>query len=72
MGTTLAVTPIFLTGTLGMFARAELGFGPEQLGISVSLFWVTGASAAVHAGRFCDRAGPSRAINVAALIAPPR
>lgn len=54
--------PLFLTGTLAVLLRADLGFDEAQLGTAFTLFFLVGAVTSVPGGALSERLGPRRAM----------
>ena len=67
--------PLFLTGTLAVLMREDLGFDEAQLGTSFTLFFLVGAAVSVVGGAVSERLGPRRTMllggfgTVVALVA---
>lgn len=68
MSVVLAALPVFLLGALAVFIRDELGFSEVQLGVTVSLYYLTSAIASAPSGRWAERLGARRGMALAALI----
>lgn len=64
----LAVMPVFLLGALGRPIREELEFSGWQLGLTVSVFYLTSALASVPAGRLVARLEPRRSLAVSVAL----
>jgi predicted MFS family arabinose efflux permease len=62
------VLPIHLTGALAPDLQEELGFGDAGLGIAVAVAFAVSALLTGPGGSFTDRAGPRRALRLAALF----
>lgn len=58
--TTLGAIAPFLLGSQAVLIREELGFGTGLMGVAVSLFFASAASATVWGGRWITRLSPSR------------
>jgi MFS family permease len=64
---TFSVLPGFLVGALAVGMRAELGFGPAQLGLAVAWFFITTALGAASLGKYVDRFGVRRGLTIGAI-----
>lgn len=59
--------PLFLTGSLAVLMRADLGFDEAQLGTAFTLFFLVGAAVSVPGGGLAERFGPRRTMLVGGL-----
>lgn len=66
--TAMGTLPLFLTGSLAVQMRDDLGFGVVGLGVAAATVRLAGVAAAAPFGRLADRIGPSRAMRLAALM----
>jgi predicted MFS family arabinose efflux permease len=57
MMATFAVLPAFLLSALAVGVRAELGFGPQALGLAIAWFFVTTSIGATQLGNVVERLG---------------
>jgi MFS family permease len=64
---TLSSLPIFMLGALAVFVRRDLDFRESQLGLAVSVYYLTSAVGAVPGGRLAERLGAATSIRVAAV-----
>lgn len=62
------VLPVFLTGALALEIRSSIGLSVDQLGIAVSLFYLSAALSSALAGRMVQRRGARRGL-IASLTA---
>lgn len=60
---------VFLTGALAVQMRATLHFGPDALGLAISIYYVGAAAGSVPAGRLSEAIGGVRVMKPAALTA---
>lgn len=67
-GSVLGVIPVFLVGSLAVFVRDDLDFGQTQLGIAVSVFFLSSAASAIPGGRLTERLGARKALLGAAGV----
>jgi len=66
--TTVGVLPVFLTGSLAVQIRHDLGLSRTGLGIAVSAFFATAACTSVFAGRIVRRLGATRTMRSVAAF----
>jgi MFS family permease len=59
--------PLYLSGSLAVLMRADLGFDEAQLGTAFTLFFLVGAVVSVPGGALSERVGPRRAMVVGGL-----
>jgi MFS family permease len=69
LSSTVAFMPPFLLGALAVPITTELRFTEARLGLAVSVFFLTGALASVHAGRLTERCGSRRGMAISAWAA---
>lgn len=60
--------PIFLTATMAIRLKEDLGIGEEALGALLSIFSVGGAIAAPIMGRLAERLGPGPSLRLASTL----
>lgn len=60
-------TPIFLTGTLALRLREDLGVGEAGLGALIAMFAVGGALSAPTMGKVAERLGPATSLRLASF-----
>lgn len=58
----VGASPAFFLASLATFAREDFAFGPSQLGLAVTSFFVASAVAVLPGGRLCERVGARSAI----------
>lgn len=58
----VAALPFFMVGGLAVQIKDDLGFSEAELGLAVTLGFITGAVSAPFAGRVADRIGPKRSV----------
>jgi len=66
--TTVGVLPVFLTGSLAVQIRHDLGLSRTGLGIAVSAFFATAACTSVFAGRIVRHLGATRTMRSVAAF----
>jgi MFS family permease len=66
--TTVAQLPNFLTGTLAVQIRSELGIDERELGIAVAAFFLASAVGSPLLGRLADRVGSPRMMRLGAVL----
>jgi len=64
--TTSAALPVFFVGALAVEFRRDLGIGPGELGIAVSIYYLVAACGSVPASRLVERVGGLRTMRIAA------
>lgn len=67
-GLASSMVPVFLFAALSGQIGAELAFGPQAVGVAVTVFFVAAGLAAVPGGRLTERIGPRRALGLGALV----
>lgn len=68
MVVTAAVLPTFLTGALAVQIRQDLGFSTAALGLAAAAFFATAAATSFGFGRFTERLGPVRSMQLSSLL----
>ncbi|HZD66347.1 MAG TPA: MFS transporter [Acidimicrobiales bacterium] len=67
--TTSGLLAVYLTGSLAVEVRHQLGIDESQLGVAVSAFFAASAACATVSGRLADRLGGRRVLRIALLPA---
>lgn len=67
--TTLTALPLFLTGTLSVSIGRDLDLEPSVLGTTLAAYFVAVSSLSALLGRFVERIGWRRGMQISALIA---
>jgi MFS family permease len=62
------VLPVFLTGALAVQIRADLGFGPQEIGLVLACFFFSTGLTSAPLGRLVERLGPVRGALAATLL----
>ncbi|MEX0869688.1 MAG: MFS transporter, partial [Nitriliruptoraceae bacterium] len=65
----LAILPVYLVGSLGVFIADDLGFTPTRIGSIVSAYYAVSALVSVPGGRVVERLGIRRSMLTAGAIA---
>lgn len=64
----VGLSPVYLTGALGLQIRADLEFGATELGLAIGTFFATTAVLSPLIGWLADRAGTIRSLRIALLL----
>lgn len=65
--TTAAALPVFMVGALAVELRRDLGIGPGELGLAVSIYYLVAACGSVPASRMVEQIGGLRTMRAAVL-----